>query len=116
PRAPVAEVVAARRGGHRLAAVDIPAGHGAALTVRIRRDRKDQVTACARGAAGEPRAPLVHAPAVVPKRADLSARPDVDLFPRALPHVRDVKVARLAIEREAPRIAQAVCDRLPRGA
>src|SRR5712671_4133110 len=43
-------------------------------------------------------------PAVI--QTALARRLDVDLFPRALPHVPDVQQARRAIEREAPGVPQ----------
>src|SRR5207248_4066279 len=50
-------------------------------------------------------APLHHAPAEVERPG--SRRLHVDLFPAILPHVGDVEIAGLAIERVAPGIAEA---------
>src|SRR4051794_9216457 len=52
-------------------------------------------------------ATLHEIPAVIHSRA-ATRRLEVDLFPRVLPHVADVQVARRAVERKTPRIAQAV--------
>ena len=47
-------------------------------------------------------------------QAALAGARDVDLLPRALADVADPQVARLAIERQAPRVAQAVVPDLVR--
>ena len=59
---------------------------------------------------------LVAAPAVVRERADLRLRAEVDLLLRAGADVADPEVAGLAVEREAPRVAQSERDHLPRRA
>ena len=87
------------------AAVDVPAGDGPgqrAVQVGDGEDheRSDRV-ALRRVDAGRGDVALERAPAVIPADRD-----DVDLLPRALPHIADVEQARPAVERESVRVAQ----------
>src|SRR6266702_1209698 len=115
--AEVAEDVAAPRRRHGRAAVDVAARDRArTAVVRVDPGREDELArAPERIGAVEDGAPLVAVPAVVGQPADLRLRAEVDLLPGALADVGDPEVAGRPVEREPPRVAEPVADRLPRG-
>src|SRR4051794_8831925 len=113
--AEVAEDVAARERGHGAAAIDVAARDGAAgapVLVDVHRlcerPRPD-------GLVLELRVALVDRPAEVEQRLEGGVRHVVDLLPRVLTDVADPEVVGLAVEGEAPRVAQAEPDHLPDG-
>src|SRR6266516_1788208 len=84
-----------------------------AAGVRVRSHRGDQVALAherIRRVVG--RLALEAVPAVVRKPADLGRVAVVDLFPVALADVADPEVARLVVEREAPRVPKPDADAL----
>ncbi len=103
-RAVIREDIPARERRLRVAAVDVPAGHGAALAVVVLRDRFREALGVA-GRVAEAVEALRHVPAVV-EAADPGPG-DVDLLPFALPHIADPEIARAAVEADPPRVAQA---------
>src|SRR6185436_4098698 len=80
-------------------------GDGAALAAVVDGDRADQAAARDRLRL-EAGAALVRVPAEV-LEAGAAPREEVDLLPGVLPHVPDPEVGGAAVEREAPRIADA---------
>jgi hypothetical protein len=116
PGAVVAEEVAADRRGHGRAAIHVAARYRAvAFRMAVHVHRRHEL-AISKGGVRKARAPLEDLPAVVGKRRDRRARSEVDLFPAALADVTDVEIAVRTVEREAPGIAQAEPDDLPRRA
>src|SRR5690606_29381025 len=113
----VAEDVGAPQLGHGAAAVEVAAADRAApaAAAGVGDDRHHQALGVAAGARLEALGPLHHVPAVV-----LAARGagglQVHLLEPVLADVGDVKVAGLAVEAEAPRVAQAVGPDLGPGA
>src|SRR4029077_5210754 len=89
------------------AAISIASGDGArTVGVAVLKDRKDQTGLIAlSGVVGMES--FHDVPAVV-LTAGAHRRLKVDLFVQVLADIADEKIARLAIEREAPRISQAV--------
>src|SRR6185503_8932240 len=113
PAAVVAEDIAALQAGHRVAAIDEPAGDGAARGVGVLRDRLDQRPGPER-CVGEAAAALVDVPAEVDEPGRRARQP-VDLLDLALPDVADPEIARSAVEAIPPWVAQADRDELGRG-
>src|SRR3954453_9165764 len=111
----VAEHVAA---GHRRnsgAAIHIPACDRAPLAVRVDQLRGDEISlAHERLLRVIGRRALEAAPAVVRKLAGPRGGAKVDLLPVLLADVADPEVAVGAVEREAPWVADAETDDLPR--
>src|SRR5690606_22508102 len=113
----VPEDVRAAQVGHRAAAVDVAAGDRAAplAPVRVDDDRQHQARRVAAGAGLEAAVGLHDVPAVVlaPARA---GGLEVHLLEGVLADVGDVEVAGLAVEAEAPGVAQPVGPDLGPGA
>src|SRR4051794_18642388 len=107
PAAEVAEHVAALQPrDRRIAHHDAPGDRAVPVVVRAHDHGID--VAGSRFAGRVARAGLERPPAEVrPAPGAAAARQVVDLLPRVLPHVADDEVARAAVEREAPRVAQA---------
>ena len=109
----VAVEVAADRRRDLRAAVDVAAGDGAAVRVRVLGDRR--VVDAPRQQLRDPVVQVRALEAVPPEVRDRlrAALQVVDLLPRVLTDVADVEVAGLAVEAEAPRVPQAVRDERP---
>src|SRR6478735_5679266 len=112
PAAVVAEDISALQAGHRVAAIDEPAGDGAARGVGVLRDRLDQRPGPER-CVGEAAAAFVDVPAEVDEPGRRARQP-VDLLDLALPDVADPEIARGAVEAVPPRVAQADRDEIGR--
>src|SRR4029450_3688684 len=98
----------APRPRHLPPTVDVAAGDGAALVVRVCRRRPDQLALAPRLAMGGPLPgellePLVGVPAEV-RQPEVGRGNAVDLLVAALPDVTDPEVACLPVEREGPRM------------
>src|SRR6266851_2661066 len=106
PTATVVHIqVVSREQRHAGPTIDITALH-VALTIHVlivdNREREAGLIATTVHAVR----PLHDAPAVIQPLPTARRGADVDFFPRRLTHVADVEIARLPVEREAPRIAE----------
>src|SRR5439155_4446996 len=96
--------------GDLTASIDVSTRDGASVPVRVFNDRAHEpgwITVRPREAAQAFRDARA---VVLPSRA---MRLVVHLFPEVLPHVRDVEIAGVAVERETPRVPQSVVPGLP---
>src|SRR5262249_51222338 len=99
---------------YRRAAIDVAAGDGAPVRVRVDEHRPHEASgACQPMTRRVDRVALVAAPAVVRELVEPTGGAEVDLFPRVLADVADPEVVGRRIEREAPRVAQAEPNDLP---
>ena len=112
-RAEVAVDVAAAELGERGAGVDDPAGHGAALGVRVLGDGPDELAGLVELVALDAVGALEGAPAEVLRRLVGLEQHAVDLLHLVLADVADPQLAERGVEGEAPGVAQAGQDDVP---
>ena len=98
--------------GWAVPAIHVAADDGAPEVVRVLRDRHRLALRVAAVPGLEALGPLERAPAEV--EAQLPVARDVDLLDGALPDVADPQVARRAVDRQPPRVAEAECADLRR--
>src|SRR5258705_4172221 len=98
---------------HLRAAIDVAAVDVAFGTVVVFDDRRRETDRRAGGGVGAMRS-CHRTPPVVQSPAAIRRGSDVDLLPHVLPDLTDVEIARLPVERETPRIAEAPRPRLRR--